>query len=532
MVDYEFCDVLVIGSGAAGLRAALSAAELGARVRVVSKGSPGKGTATVVSGGVFAGSASDGPADGHLRNTLQAGRGLNRRELVDVLAEEGPARLAELLAWGMKGRFHQGYLFAQGRARVWGEEITGCLLKKCRSAGVGFRPGLLVVDLAARAGGLRASVLSTTTGRAAAFGAKAVVLATGGSAALFQRHDNPQGMLGEGYLLALAAGAGLQDMEFVQFYPLGVAEPGMPHSLLPPRVADQGRLYTDDGEDLHEKYGIVERPAAERARDKLSQALFNEIYRRGRSVWLDLTAVSDAGWQSDPLSASSLGIIGGRCGAKARPIRVAPMAHFVMGGVTVDHRGATSVEGLFAAGEVTGGLHGANRMGGNALVETLVFGRRAGEAAAQWARDVGDGSAHAVSGEPARPPVFGKTPAAPGVAAGLLARLRRTMWHEAGIIRNRAGLERAAAALEGLRQEAGDLTPDEGHPRDSARLISLRSAVSAARLTVAAALRRTESRGAHFREDFPGQDDERWLGHLQVARGVDGLEWSYGPAGR
>jgi len=527
-VDHRSCDVLVIGSGAAGLRAAAAARQAGAHVLIVSRGSPGKASATVLSGGVFAGSRDDESTAGHLQRTLQAGRGLNQRALAEVLVEEAPALLRELVDWGFEGGFHNGYLFSGGRAPIWGENIIRCLVDRNLALGSEFQSGLAVTDIRVAEGVGLATGYATATGRRQFIGARAIVLATGGAGGLYARHDNPRGIVGEGYALALRAGALLQDMEFVQFYPLGLAEPGLPRYMVPPRLGDYGRLYNDAGEDIYEKYGIAERPAAEKARDRLSQALFKEIYREARVVWLDLSGVSEARWMSDPLSASTLGTIGKRCGACLRPLRVAPMAHHTMGGVVIDGRGATSVPGLFAAGEVAGGLHGANRMGGNALTETLVFGKRAGEAAAEWA------GAHAeIAIKEAGK--FSQTTAAQGPAAAgaasnvsaLWLRLGNTLWEDGGIIRSRAGLQRALHAVAAIEEELQASAGRTAASR-SARGMHLEAGLAASRLILQAALRRTESRGAHFREDFPATDDSRWLGHLRVRLSKDGRhDWIF-----
>ena len=526
-MNHRTCDVLVIGSGAAGLRAAAAARETGAHVLVVSWGSPGKASATILSGGVFAASREGESSASHLERTLQAGRGLNQKSLVEVLVEEAPARLQELVGWGFDGVFHNGYLFSRGRAPVWGEKIIRCLVERNLALGSEFQSGLAVDDIRIEQGVGLVTAYEKTSGGRQSIGARAVVLATGGAGGLYARHDNPRGIVGEGYALALRAGAMLQDMEFVQFYPLGLAEPGLPRYMVPPRLGDHGRLYNAAGESIYEKYGIDERPAAEKARDQLSQALFKEIYREGQEVWLDLTGVSEERWTSDPLSASPLGTIGKRCSAFRRPLRVAPMAHHTMGGVCIDSRGATSVPGLFAAGEVTGGLHGANRMGGNALTETLVFGKRAGEAAAAWA---GEHSGIAIKGTGE----FSRTPArvsvVPGAPADIYAwwsSLGKIMWEDGGIIRHQAGLERglnAVAVLDaGLKESAGRMAAGS-----AARVLRLKAGIETSRLILEAALRRTESRGAHLREDYPETADGRWLGHLRVHLSEDGkYEWSF-----
>ena len=360
-------DVLIIGSGAAGLRAAVSAREAGLDVCVVSKGSPGKSTCTSFSAGVMAGSVHAASRKAHRESTLRAGRDINQTELVELLVEEAPARLDELRRWGIHADFHKGYLFAKGRPPVQGEALVACLLKKNRELGTQFIGNLLVTDLIMEDGAAGISAYSRTPGTWVVLTAKTVILATGGAGALYLRNDNPKRMLGEGYKLALEAGAVLQDMEFVQFYPLCMAEPGMAPLVVPPRIADRGRLINERSEDILEKYGIKERPAGERARDSLSQALFKEIYQEGQAVFLDLTDLIEEEWRIDPFSAAMIPLLRERCGAMTRPLRIAPAAHHTMGGIRIDQNGATSVPGLFAAGEVTGGLHGANRMGGNAL---------------------------------------------------------------------------------------------------------------------------------------------------------------------
>ncbi len=521
MLDYFKCDVLVIGSGAAGLRAAIAAQSMGCDVAVISKGSPGKGTCTILSGGVFAGTPPGESFETHLKQTLKAGRGINQPELVDTLVEEGPIRLKELMKWGIKGSFHKGNLISEGRAYIWGEEIINCLTHKARTEGIRFLSGLLVTDLKIQPEISGVLAHMDDAGQWLTISAKAVVLATGGAGGLYYRHDNPKRMLGDGYCLALQAGAVLQDMEFVQFYPLGLAEPGFPPFLIPPQLADYGRLYNDHREDLYDKYTISERPAGIKARDRLAQALYTEIYRQGNCVWLDLRDVTESEWKAEPFSASTRHILGERYGAKHRPVRVAPLAHHVMGGICIDTRGTTSVPGLFAAGEVTGGLHGANRRGGNALTETVVFGARAGQAAGEWAKDAPDGLIEGLAKELIEPALNSKVNNAKSAAARLIAGLRKTLWDDGGVLRNRQGLARAIKAVDAIKAESADL-PITDDPRQLQRKLELRFAAQAAQLILEGALRREESRGAHFREDYPHPDDKNWRGHLQVRLSPEG----------
>lgn len=509
------CDVLIIGCGGAGLRAAISAAENGCRTWVVSKGAPGKGTCTFFSAGVMAGSHDPAGADDYVQQTGRAGRGINQPDLVRTMAEEGPERHEEMIRWGLAARRREGHLYAAGRAPVWGAEIIRLLMRRARSAGVRFMDGLTACHLERAGDRLAAIALSHRDDRWVGIVSGAVVLATGGAAALFQRHDNPRGMLGQGALLALNAGAVLQDLEFVQFFPLGLNLPGKPAYVIPPGIADQGRLINEKGEDLLAKYGIEDRPAASLARDRLSQALFAELAGRDGGVWLDLAGLPGSAWQCDPFSADMETLLKKRCGAGERPLPVAPMAHHTMGGILIDADGGTGVPGLFAAGEVTGGLHGANRMGGNALTETLVFGHRAGTAAAHHASALAPGR----EDQPQVPRALAQKAAGSGSAPSgrsELEKLQQVLWHGCGIVRDADRLDQARNDLSRLRAEWDNMPGGRGR-------LAVENALQMADLTVRAARRRKESRGAHFRSDFPDQVDPDWKGHLRWRRS-DGEE--------
>jgi succinate dehydrogenase/fumarate reductase flavoprotein subunit len=511
-------DVIVLGSGGAGLRAAIEAASSGLKVGVVSKGATGMAGATVISAGVLAARAPDEPPGRHLKRTLDAGRGINQLELVEVLVREGPLRIRELLDWGIRARMMGGTLFALGRPPARGHELVRTLRERASSAGVSFMGSHMAARIRTMDGMWGVLVHSAGRNRWLALTAPSVVLAMGGASALYERHDNPQRAMGDGYSLALEAGAVLQDMEFVQFYPLALAEPRYPPLVISPLLADRGRLVNSSGEDIHHKYEITERPAGEKARDRLSQALFREIQKLGREIWLDISGLPPQQWESDPFSASVMEILKGRFGLGAGPIRLAPVAHHVMGGVRIDIMGATNLPGLFAAGEVTGGLHGANRLGGNALTETLVFGARAGASAARWAADNASGSPPGALIEELESLVPPPSPDAPhsGEILRLKGRLRRLMWEKAGIIRDLKGLEEAAEELSEL-ESLPWCVPHGGTARDIQWAVELWHGIRAARLIIESAIRREESRGAHFREDHPNQDDTRFLCHIQVS---------------
>jgi aspartate oxidase len=524
-------DVWVVGSGAAGLMAAVAAREAGARVGVVGKHAPGQGTSTILSVGAFAGAWEGVSETDHKQRTLGAGRGINDEALVDVLVRETPARFRDLLDWGMRAESSPGYLLAMpeaeaaDKAPMWGREIVRCLGARAEALGATFVNGLVVCAIDADEKGARLLAYSATDGRWVGLSGGAVVLAAGGGGGLYLHHDNPQRITGDAYALAYGAGAAMRDMEFVQFYPIAINEPGKPTFLIAPDGADMGRIVNGSGEEILEKYGITERPAATFARDKLSQALFKETEIDGGDVYLDLTDVSKETWCSHPVAATKWAYLGKRYDAWNKPLRIAPVAHFVAGGAVIDADGRTSVPGLFAAGEAAGGLHGANRMGGNALSETVVFGHRAGRAAAALA--AGRGSTGGATGAALEAMVPASTGASGADPDTLRTRLQTGMWRCGGIDRDAAGLARG---LQDIRAIAAEASGRDGvnDPIQFRKLLEIRLAAGASELILEAATRREESRGVHFRSDFPAADD-RWRGSWAVALGQTGPEWRFEP---
>jgi fumarate reductase (CoM/CoB) subunit A len=520
-MEKVFHDVIIIGCGAAGLRAGIAAAQEGQSVCVLSKASHGLGTCTIMSRGHFAGARWT--PEKHRESTLRGGRNLNEREVVDVLIDEAPGRLEEIIRWGLQGVVKNGQLYAIGPPPVWGREIVRCLYEKAIASGVQFRSGFTVERIRVVDGAPRILSYSAEKGEWVGFLSRALVVATGGAGALYLRHDNPQRMLGEGYALALEAGAALRDMEFFQFLPLATAEPGRSQFPIPSTIASQGRLLNSKGEEILDKYGILERPADVHARDRLSQVLMYEL-RSGESVVLDLRDVSEDEWMADVLGSGT--VLRKRFRAKEAPLRIAPTAHFCTGGVCVDSQGWTRVPGLYAAGEVTGGLHGANRMAGNALSEALVFGARAGKAASLWA-----GQVSPREGKHAWEDLMPSLSRHPGskFAGGsfeLKKRLKKILWENGGILRSKEGLSKAIEETGRILDEAEHLSL-QATPPEVQNTIELRLGTKTALLILEAALRREESRGAHFREDFPIEDDVHWLGHLEVAQVLGQPAWSF-----
>lgn len=378
-------DVLVIGGGGAGMRAALAAREKGARVLLVSKTPMGKSTCTYLSAGGFTLAVEGMSKETHRELTLQAGRGINERELVDIFVEEAPERIRELERFGLAGKWRWGSFFCQGKINAWGAPLTSALAEANRKQGVSERPWVTIFDLFIEGGkAVGALGFEFRKGIPLAFRSKATILANGGGGALYQRHDNPVRTSGDGYALAFRAGCRLRDMEFVQFLPTGLAEPGKPSHPVAVPLADVGKVINSAGEDVLQKYGITDRPVVIKCRDSFSQAIFQEE-AEGRQVFMDLRALGEEDWPKDNFSQSQKDLFMKGFSCSSKPLRISPMCHFFIGGVSAGPEGKTEIPGLFAAGEVVGGLHGANRLGGNALVEIIVFGCRAGTAAGEWA---------------------------------------------------------------------------------------------------------------------------------------------------
>jgi succinate dehydrogenase / fumarate reductase flavoprotein subunit/fumarate reductase (CoM/CoB) subunit A len=535
-------DVLIIGAGAAGLTAARTALMNGAQVVLVDKGLIGQGGATIMAQmTVAAALGSEEPDDWtlHYQDMLTGGRGLNDPALAEALARDAPARILECAEIGVRwvrradGGIKQ--VMAPGHSRkrcVYvdflssGPAIIRALKGDIRRRGrctelknVSVHR-LLVGDEGEVAG---AFGVDLALARPVVVRARSVVLATGGCTYLFARTSASINMTGDGYALALRAGAELVDMEFIQFFPIGTVFPRLigldPVMWDPFRYKLGGKLLNGRHEEFVEHYSDeVGRYTA--LRDAATYAILNEI-KAGRGsphggVYLDFRGSSrerlrDAfGGVIDILERQGLDLT-------RQPVEVAPLAHYTIGGIRVNERMETRVPGLYAAGEATGGANGANRLSGNALIEALTFGHRAGEHAAK--RSLGQTSRPdtARSERQARESL-GELAGRNGdiSPAGIRHEIQRELWANAGPFRTASNLEHGLARLHELGDRdlpyAKIAGPLNAFNLDLLECLNLDHALLTAEAVVQSALARRESRGAHQREDYPESDDA-WLGH-------------------
>jgi L-aspartate oxidase len=504
-------DFLVIGSGIAGLRAAISLAERG-DVLVLTKADPRESNTGYAQGGIAAAVGDDDAPELHARDTIAAGDGLCVEDAVHVLVEEGPRYVRELLDWGAafdrddQGRPALGREAAHTVRRVLhardatGREIGRLLWRKVAAhPRVRVFAGAQAIALIAGDGACRGARFVAGDGRIEEALADRTLLATGGAGQVFRETTNPAVATGDGIALAFAAGARVADLEFVQFHPTVLSVEGAPRFLLSEALRGEGaRLINEAGERFMTRY----EPAGDLAsRDLVSRGIVREAQRTGAPVYLTMAHLDPEYVRRRFPTITEACRQAGLDLATDR-IPVSPAAHYVMGGVETDLQGRTSVANLFAAGEVAcTGLHGANRLASNSLLEGLVFGARAADAMI----------------EPPRPAALfarvAETAYRGGVGDGVpeALQIRDLMWRHAGLVRRGDTLERAVAQLAGWRAAVCGALADTPGNRELGRLGSL---VTVGFLIAAAALRRQESRGGHYRSDFPTRDDLHWQAHF------------------
>ncbi len=518
-------DFLIIGAGIAGLRAAITLAEVG-RVLVVTKEALGESNTQYAQGGIAVAINGDEDVSLHLEDTLAAGDGLVDRAAARVLVEEGPLRVEELLRWDTRfDRYttgeHAGELMltregAHSRNRILhangdatGREIGRALLARARVLPqVTMLPWTLLTELLVADGRVLGARLLDAQGTVQTVRARAVLLASGGAGQVYSDTTNPAVATGDGIAAALAAGAALSDMEFYQFHPTALSLPGVPRFLLSEALRGEGAwLINARGERFMNRY----HPLLELApRDVVARAITREGFGANPGetlpVYLDMRHVTGMDlYERFPGISSFLAQQG--LDLARDPIPVRPAAHYLMGGVRTDVETRTSLAGLYAAGEVAcTGVHGANRLASNSLLEGLVFGARAAESMREMREPPSSRLDVPLMVSASSTPLPPVEPA--------IRQLQQQMWLNAGLLRDAAllkSIDLSQASRYGHAQPTADWGRREYEAQSLARV---------AHAIVDCALAREESRGAHYRSDFPKRDDDRFLAHSHLEEGT------------
>ena len=499
----EQVDFLVIGAGIAGLSAAIRLAggaglTHAASVLVVTKEELAESNTAYAQGGIAVAMGGDEDVALHLEDTVAAGDGLVNREAAALLVAEGPKRVEELLEWGTRFDREDGELMrtreaAHSQSRILhangdatGREIAVSLLRHVRKMeNVELMEWTTSVDLLVEDGRVVGASLLDGEGGLRTVRAGAVLLASGGAGQIYSETTNPEVATGDGIAMAYRAGAEVSDMEFYQFHPTAFSWPSAPRFLMSEALRGEGAwLVNAKGERFMERY----HPLLELApRDVVARAITHE--GMDGEVFLDMRHVKKDLQARFPGISLFLTKYRMELGRDLIPVR--PAAHYLMGGVRTDLHGRTSLPGLFAAGEVAcTGVHGANRLASNSLLEGLVFGALAAEAMQ------GHGAVDGVEGDVVAQELGGVTSEA--ATERWIEELRELMWKDAGLLRDAVGLERAQRGLKALAGAA---------PRGLfRRAVEARNLLTLAEVIVASALGREESRGAHYRNDFPERD--------------------------
>ena len=572
-------DVLVIGAGGAGLRAAIAASAAKVKVGVVCKSLLGKAHTVMAEGGVAAALGNVDDRDGwkvHFTDTMRGGQYLNNYKMAEIHAKEAPARVHELEAWGAlfdrtaDGRILQRNFGGHRYPRLahvgdrTGLEMIRTLQDHGIHQGIDVHMEHTVLTLLTDGGRIAgAFAYDRERGRLKVFRAKAVVLATGGIGRSFRITSNSWEYTGDGQALAYDAGADLMDMEFVQFHPTGMVWPPSVRGILVTEGVrgEGGVLRNSEGkrfmfEDIPPLYAAqtaeneeegwryctgdknARRPPELLTRDHVARCINREV-KAGRGsphggVFLDIAWIKEKIPNSVEHIKRKLPAMYHQFKELADiditqvAMEVGPTTHYMMGGVRVDAESQMStLPGLFAAGECAAGLHGANRLGGNSLSDLIVFGKRAGDYAAAWAKEhpagrISEEAVSAAEREAMAP--FDRAPAADNAPFLVHSELQACMQDLVGIVRREDEMSRALATIEALKSRAARVAVQGNREFNPGwhTALDLKNMLLVSEAITRAALQRKESRGAHFREDFPGKDEASGKINLVVRRGQDG----------
>lgn len=509
-------DVLIIGSGIAGMSAALEVMKNGKQPLLVSKSSIGKASNTYLAGGRFTFATEGFTAETHMGKTLQAGRGLNEPELVRAFVKDAPSMVHELLQMGMRGVFHSRGFYARHNSIVGGKEVASTLARACKKSGVKLLEGLMVTDLIADDKACYGAIGFQKEGKVFGLRSGCVLVATGGAGSIYAQNDNAPGSTGDGFALGMRAGLELMDMEFVQFYPLGYVGSKGARSVVPSLFADLGKIMNRLGEDIKEKYRIHDKPIAIVSRDRLAQAFYKEIAQGNGIDNALLLDIRDVEKSQIPFDDRIGKLFKRRFRFNVEPIKITPTCHYNMGGLMIDASCRTALPGLLAAGEVVGGIDGANRMGGNALSSSLVFGAIAARSGISYADSNPDRTKFMTVAKDRVRKRFSTTTTEqshPPDTKSLRKELGEVLWQNIGIVRSESGLKEGIKRIDRILNELETLQPS--HSTDLWRSLECINAALTARAIAVSALARKESRGSHYREDFPNED-KNWVKHISV----------------
>ena len=522
-------DVLIIGSGGAGSRAAIEVDDAGLKATIVSKGlSFRSGCTGMAEGGynaVFKTVDKDDSIDAHIHDTLKGGSYLNDKKLVEILVNESPKRLIDLENYGAlfdrqeSGQIDQRPFGGQSYRRTCyqgdrtGAELLNALKEEIIKRDIECIEEVMITSLVTDGNQvIGATGLNLKDSSLIYFKAKSVILASGGAGQLYPVTSNTFQKNGDGYAISYRAGADLVDMEQVQFHPTGMVAPESKKGVLVTEAvrAEGGKLINSEGERFMSRYAPEKMELA--TRDVVARSIYQEIIEgRGTEnggVYLDISHLDDD-YIDEKLETMVLQFENVGVDIKHGPIEVAPTAHHFMGGLKINTDASTSLDNLFGAGEVCGGVHGANRLGGNALADTQVFGKIAGVSAAKAAKSTEiKTNDDMVNAEASR--IEGLIKKGSIKPQEFKNNIKKLMWEKVAIVREEKTLNEALKELQEMQKDLNnlDVKDTRQYNTDLVTALEVINMVEICILTVKSAILRRESRGAHFRSDFPETNDE------------------------